>query len=160
MKSLAKAEQEYARVDDSGDDGYDRGAFDAAENVAARKGATQRGTAQNGGAEHAARRGRRRSRSSGTDINLGADVWATLPWRTCLRRVFDRRLDLDGDGYLTEGDLTACLPEIGVDVDSRGETDDRTSRPLWSKNALPPLQGSETMLIRFLVKYRVLMDAF
>eukprot|EP00903_Cladosiphon_okamuranus_P019202 g17658.t2 len=104
--SLAKAEQEYARLDDGGGDGYDSVAFDAAVNGAARKGTTQGG--------------RRRSLSSGEGIDDEAGVWATLPWRTCLRRVFDRRLDLDGDGYLTEGDLIACLPEIGVDVESRG----------------------------------------
>ena len=120
MLSLAKTEQENARLDDRGDDGDDPGAFDPAGNGAARKGTTQRGTLEHGVIRHAARRGRRRSRSSGTDVNDGAGVWATLPWSTCLRRVFDRRLDLDGDGYLTEGDLVACLPEIGVDVDSRG----------------------------------------
>lgn len=38
--------------------------------------------------------------------------------RTGARR---RRLDLDGDGYLTEGDLVACLPEIGVDADRQGD---------------------------------------
>lgn len=31
-----------------------------------------------------------------------------------------RRLDLDGDGYLTEGDLAVCLPEIGIDADRQG----------------------------------------
>lgn len=30
-----------------------------------------------------------------------------------------RRLDLDGDGFLTEADLVACLPEIGVSADRR-----------------------------------------
>ena len=112
--SLAKAEQEYARLDDGGDDGYEPVAFDAAVDGAAQ---------WNGATRNAAQRGRRRRRSSDAGTDGVAGVWATLPWHTCLRRVFDRRLDLDGDGYLTEGDLTACLPEIGVDVDSRGKAD-------------------------------------
>lgn len=35
----------------------------------------------------------------------------------------DRWLDLDGDGYLTEADISSCFPEIGVSVppaDERG----------------------------------------
>lgn len=121
--SLAKAEQEYARLGGGGDDGYDPVAFDAAVKGAARKSTTRRDAERSGAIQNATtQRGRRRSRSSGADIDVGAGVWATLPWSTCLRRVFDRRLDLDGDGYLTEGDLIACLPDIGVDVDSGGET--------------------------------------
>eukprot|EP00752_Nemacystus_decipiens_P018631 g16705.t1 len=113
VRSLAKAEQEYARLDDSEEDGDGPVAFDSSVGDAAQKVT---------GIQYAGKRGRRRGPKSRMDIIDGSTAWATLPWRTCLRRVFDRRLDLDGDGFLTEGDLTACLPEIGVDVDSRGSS--------------------------------------
>lgn len=33
----------------------------------------------------------------------------------------DRRLDLDGDGYLTEADIASCFPEIGISVSPADE---------------------------------------
>ncbi len=115
VRSLAKAEQEYIKRDDF--DSEDDHPLDGRE------------TFTDGGAVNGPRRGprdgvprvRRRRRPSDARVD-GPGTWACVPWRTCLRRVFDRRLDLDGDGYLTEGDLVACLPEIGVDADSRGDT--------------------------------------
>ncbi|CAM9628129.1 unnamed protein product, partial [Choristocarpus tenellus] len=35
-------------------------------------------------------------------------------WHAPLRRVFDRFLDVDGDGFLTKADLETCLPDLGM----------------------------------------------
>lgn len=134
MRSLAEAEQQYANSEDESDgggiSGYGHPARDAATprgtrnlNRNAEPGVSTRsydGTTANRALRDTARlRREKRGRTSG-GIREERGAWAIIPWSVCLRRVFDRRLDVDGDGFLTEGDLAACLPEIGVDLKGRG----------------------------------------
>ncbi|CAM9921910.1 unnamed protein product [Ectocarpus sp. 4 AP-2014] len=133
VRSLAEAEQQYANSEDESDGGgtggYGHPDRDAATprgaiifNRSAEPGASTRRydeTTANRVLRDTARLGQeKRGRTSG-GIGEERGGWAIIPWSVCLRRVFDRRLDVDGDGFLTEGDLTACLPEIGVHVTGR-----------------------------------------
>ncbi|CAB1102374.1 unnamed protein product [Ectocarpus sp. CCAP 1310/34] len=133
VRSLAKAEQQYANSEDESDGGgtggYGHPDRDAATprgattfNRIAEPGASARSydgkTANRALLDTARLRREKRGRTSG-GIREERGAWAIIPWSVCLRRVFDRRLDVDGDGFLTEGDLAACLPEIGVHVTGR-----------------------------------------
>ncbi|CAM9306993.1 unnamed protein product [Ectocarpus fasciculatus] len=133
VRSLAEAEQQYANSEDEfdGDEtgGYGHPAAEAAtprgarnvDRSTPRSGSTRYddGATANRGFRDSARLGReKRGRTSG-GVREEQGAWAIIPWSACLRRVFDRRLDVDGDGFLTEGDLATCLPEIGVDLKGR-----------------------------------------
>ncbi|CBJ27722.1 hypothetical protein Esi_0083_0058 [Ectocarpus siliculosus] len=133
VRSLAEAEQQYANSEDESDGGgtggYGHSDRDAATprgaitfNRRAEPAASTRsydGTTANWALRDTARlRREKRGRTSG-GIREERGAWAIIPWSVCLRRVFDRWLDVDGDGFLTEGDLAACLPEIGVYVTGR-----------------------------------------
>ncbi|CAM9599986.1 unnamed protein product [Scytosiphon promiscuus] len=144
VRSLAETEQEWARrgsdSDTSGPEdcgGWDqnrrdyRGYAHLASNDP-RSGGARRGVSKRD-SDAVARGEAARWRNGSTRLNATpagtgresggggrSEAWRapgrTLHWSECLRRVFDRRLDIDGDGFLTEGDLVSCLPEIGVDV--------------------------------------------
>lgn len=141
VRSLAETEQEYSRrdSDDSISDPDDNDGWDDDD----RGGRRYPPVVNNDPRSHGARR-HVSTRSSDAVVRNRAARWRngpavtytsatgtgtarekgemrglpirTLQWSECLRRVFDRRLDVDGDGFLTLGDLVACLPEIGVDV--------------------------------------------